>query len=608
MPVLNRIRKLLGSFITRLIISSLLCSGIPIIIVGSVGYITALGIAKDKILESVSVSHSQLKQNLNSTFDKMENICNSAENYLYVLMNKPVDPLSDYVDYFVSARQAITRLNDIFDLYNVCVFLPANMFVSNEGLTFYPLSDLARYRIKGEELAGIGISSQWMYRKDLDFPIVIARGRKPADALLCFRAYSIGPEMKYALFSSILTETIGNQFRDFFPGIPITNYLVDQEGVIIAHTDPLMEGGIFPYDKLKTVDTPDKVIHFIGKNQIIADQLDNGLYFLSEIPYSYLTEQAQRLLRITLIILIVMIPMTIYITFMVSKTLTKKLKVLSGSVKSLHISDNIVMVKNISGHFNLNSLYKDEFDHLAEAYTNMVTIIQKNIDDILDLTLKEERLRYQVLQSQINPHFLYNILGSIHTCCSLGKNETAERMINALTRFYRLLLRKNRDLIPLKEELEIAGLYLQIEALCHSGVLTWEINCEDGIENFMIGKFTLQPILENSLLHGLVNSREKLHIKTDCRYGEDTVIVTVSDDGAGIEALRLLTLQEELKNKFSNDFDRHIGLHNVNARISNPLYGSGNITITSKFGEGTVVRIEFKQMLDEGDHEERADR
>jgi two-component system sensor histidine kinase YesM len=566
--------------------------------------VTALNIAKDKILESVSVSHSQLRQNLNSIFGKMENVCDSTENYLYVLMNKPLYPISEYLDYFTNARQAITNLTDIFDLYNTCMFLPANMFVSNEGLTFFSISDLIKYKVNREQLTGTGISSQWLYRQDLQFPIVIARDINPVNALLCFRVYSIGAEIKYALFSCILTETIGEQFRNFFSGVPIINYLVNQEGIIVAHTDPAREGSRFPYNNLKTINASNKTSIYLESNPIFADQFDNGLYLISEIPYSYLTEQVLRLLRFTVIILVIMIPLTTYITCMVSQTLTKKLKILSGSVESLQLFDNTITVKNIARHFNLNSPYKDEFDSLAEAYTNMITIIQKNIDNILNLTIREERLRYQVLQSQINPHFLYNILGSIHTCYSLEKKDTADQMINALTRFYRLLLRKDRDLIPLKEELEIAGLYLQIESLCRKGVLTWNINYEDGIEHFKIGKFTLQPILENSLLHGFVNPREKMHITVDCRYGEDTVIITIADDGIGINESYLSVLQENLKNRYSNDFDRHIGLYNVNARISNPLYGSGSITIESKTGEGTCVRIEFKQILNEDEYEE----
>jgi two-component system sensor histidine kinase YesM len=604
MRIPQRLRKLLGSFVIRLIISSLLCAVIPIIIVGSVGYATALSIAKDKILESVSVSHSQLRQNLNSIFDKMENVCDSTENYLYVLMNKPIDPLSEYLDYFSYARQAITTFTDIFDLYNTCVFLPANMFVSNEGLTFFPISDLKRYKLYPEQLTGIGISSQWLYRKDLQFPIIVAGNLKPVNALLCCRAYSIGAEIKYALFSCILTGVIGDQFRNFFSGVPVTNYLVNQDGIIVAHTDPSMEGGYFPHNKLKIINSSNKDSTYLGANPVFADQLDNGLYLISEIPYSYLTEQSSQLLRFTLIVLIIMIPLTIYIIFMVSKTLTKKLKILSGSVESLQLFDNTITVRNIANHFNLNSPYKDEFDSLADAYNNMIAIIQKNIDDILALNRREERLRYQVLQSQINPHFLYNILSSIHACYSMGKKDTAEHMITALTRFYRLLLRKNRDLIPLKEELEIAGLYLQIEALCRKGVLTWEINHEDGIECFRIGKFTLQPIIENSLLHGFVNPREKMHIKVDCRYGENTVIVIISDDGIGINASSLAVLQENLRKKHFDDFDQHMGLYNVNARISNPLFGSGNIAIESNAGEGTIVKIEFEQILNEDEYEE----
>jgi two-component system sensor histidine kinase YesM len=98
-----------------------------------------------------------------------------------------------------------------------------------------------------------------------------------------------------------------------------------------------------------------------------------------------------------------------------------------------------------------------------------------------------------------------------------------------------------------------------------------------------------------------------MHITVNCCYGEDTVIITIDDDGIGIGEAHLTALQTELSNRYSRDFDRHIGLYNVNARISNPQFGSGKITIESKAGAGTRVKIEFKQMLNEEYHEERVD-
>lgn len=227
----------------------------------------------------------------------------------------------------------------------------------------------------------------------------------------------------------------------------------------------------------------------------------------------------------------------------------------------------------------------------------MQNTISGSLKSIVDLSIREERLKYQLLQSQINPHFLYNILGSIKTCQTFGKLDIANQMITDLTAFYRLTLRKSRELIPIRDELEIARLYLNMEKLCHSRQLEWNITTEDGVENFMICKFTLQPFLENSIHHGLTANGKPLHIDVAVCYGDDTVIITIQDNGAGISPQTLAQLQNAMEHKIIN-YEKHFGISNVNARISNPLYGNGTVRVESQLMEGTCITIEFQQMED----------
>jgi two-component system sensor histidine kinase YesM len=228
----------------------------------------------------------------------------------------------------------------------------------------------------------------------------------------------------------------------------------------------------------------------------------------------------------------------------------------------------------------------------------MLHTIDHNLANILKLSIQEEKLKYQLLQSQINPHFLYNILGTIQTCLTLGKTDTANQMIRALAKFYRMTLRKNNDLITIRDELEIANLYLELEQLCSSRSFTWNISCEDGIENFMICKFTLQPFLENCLLHGTEGSGQPIHINIHLSYGEDTILITIEDNGIGILPRQLTVLQTSLQEHVV-DYQKNFGISNVNARIASPLYGSGKIDIQSIQKEGTTVKIEFHQIFNE---------
>lgn len=188
---------------------------------------------------------------------------------------------------------------------------------------------------------------------------------------------------------------------------------------------------------------------------------------------------------------------------MISGNLTKRLKRLSLAMESFHLGKNTPSpVPELVSAAKSPSSY-DEIDRLGITFQNMQASLNQNMDSILELSLSEERLKYQLLQSQINPHFLYNILGSIKTCISLDRLKTADEMITDLTRFYRLTLRKSGDLIAIRDELEIARLYLEMEKLCHGDSLSWEIRAEDGIQNFLICRFTLQPFLENSIQHGI---------------------------------------------------------------------------------------------------------
>lgn len=243
----------------------------------------------------------------------------------------------------------------------------------------------------------------------------------------------------------------------------------------------------------------------------------------------------------------------------------------------------------------VNSDFFDEIDKLGATFLNMQSSINKNMQSILELTLSEEKLKYQLLQSQINPHFLYNILGTIKTCQSIGKVDTANHMISNLTRFYRMSLRKSGEKIKIKDELEISRLYLEMEQICRKDKLSWEINAEDGIENYLICKFTLQPFLENSILHGYSIENTKIHINISVCYGDDEVIVIIEDNGCGIPNDKLEQIRYKLDNHIV-DYDQHFGICNVNKRISGNDFGNGSVIIESVEKKGTRIIIKYAQM------------
>lgn len=300
------------------------------------------------------------------------------------------------------------------------------------------------------------------------------------------------------------------------------------------------------------------------------------------------------LIKSILLTILISLPLTILVVVLISKNLTRRIKTLSRAMETLQLDASDTNMKALVPQDRAPETF-DEIDKLGITFEKMQHSLNDNLQSILELSLTEERLKYQLLQSQINPHFLYNILGSIQTCQSLGKLDIANQMLTNLTRFYRMTLRKSEDLISIRDELTIAQLYLEMEKLCHNDNLTLEINMEDGIDNFLICKFTLQPFLENSILHGLSQKTPEVHISIDLSYGDDTVIIVITDNGIGMAKEQLLELQKTLDEKIVN-YEKHFGIGNVNKRISNPYFGNGRISVESCLYEGTSITIEFDQM------------
>lgn len=361
----------------------------------------------------------------------------------------------------------------------------------------------------------------------------------------------------------------------------------------MAHTDRTQCGIRLTEENFSSVSSHTETIYVQNQIHYHSVQLDNGWYHVTEIPEKYIGENTRILLKTIVITLLITIPLTILIIIMISGNLSVRLRRLSNAMQNFRLGKEVTC-ENLLPVSKDPSFY-DEIDTLGLTFINMQSSLNENMQSILELSLSEEKLKYQLLQSQINPHFLYNILGTIKTCQSLRKLDIADQMITDLTRFYRLSLRKSQERISIKDELEIARLYLEMEKLCHNDTLSWEIYTEDGIENYLICKFTLQPFLENCIQHGYSRSTTSIHIILNVMYGDDEVIITIIDNGIGIPPEQLKELQDTLKNKTVN-YEKHFGIGNVNKRISSPSFGNGSVQIESTPGEGTEVTIIFEQM------------
>jgi two-component system sensor histidine kinase YesM len=206
---------------------------------------------------------------------------------------------------------------------------------------------------------------------------------------------------------------------------------------------------------------------------------------------------------------------------------------------------------------------------------------------MLDNEREQENKRKQdllLLQSQINPHFLYNTLDSIVWMCEMDDGPGAIKMTTALARFFRLGISRGSDILTLKDEAGHVESYLQIQKMRYGSRFEYSIVIEEGIRDALLLRLLLQPLVENALYHGIKPKDGPGRIEvTGHREGNNLVLI-IRDDGVGMSGQVL----ERLKD---HGTQVHIGLENVQERIR-IFYGlEGGLTVTSTPGKGTEVRL-----------------
>lgn len=592
--IYKKLRSIFSGFRTKLLVAFFICTLLPLSIIGIIFYRVTYDIASDRIINSTILADDQLNTQINDRIKQTENVADSIQYNMYTLSHS-VSDLDEYLSVFNDVRNNIYLYKTTFDFHHIMIFLPQTQIGAAEGLYFYPMKDFSDYYLPDDQLINPGTDSIWFYQPDLKLPFVLSQTDSGNDVTVCCRVLrnQSSQEMEYAYLILLNPDEFSDILEETFSDSRITSYIISDDRKIMAHTDTAKCGTRLAQEIFSAISSHAETTYIENQIHYHSVRLDNGWYHVTEIPESYIRENTRVLMKTILITMIITIPLTILIIILISGNLTVRLRHLSIAMQNFQLGKEVSR-ENLFP-ISKDPYFYDEIDTLGLTFTNMQSSLNENMKSILDLSLSEEKLKYQLLQSQINPHFLYNILGTIKTCQSLGKLDIADQMITDLTRFYRLSLRKSKDLISIKDELEIARLYLEMEKLCHNDTLSWEIHVEDGIENYLICKFTLQPFLENCIQHGYSRNTTSIHIILNIMYGDDEVIIIIADNGIGIQPEQLKELQNTLKNKTVN-YEKHFGIGNVNKRISSPSFGNGSVQIESTPGEGTEVTIIFEQM------------
>jgi sensor histidine kinase YesM len=276
------------------------------------------------------------------------------------------------------------------------------------------------------------------------------------------------------------------------------------------------------------------------------------------------------------------------------------------------------IAQNDFGEEDLEAESRDEMGELVSAFNKMrqamadyIRTLQEKSEVEIKLHREEmERLemekrlhatQFELFRSQMNPHFLFNTFNMISCMAKLENAMMTERMISSMSNLFRYNLKTTEALVPLSRELDVIRDYMYIQQMRFGSRIQYEIQCKVKDEDCLVPAFTLQPLVENAVIHGISRKEKGGRILVRIWKTQDTdmrnitVVVSVADTGEGISPGRLCEVQGALKEQHTATIG--IGIGNIYKRV-HMMREDGDLRLYSKEGVGTVVQVIVPQNVE----------
>lgn len=364
------------------------------------------------------------------------------------------------------------------------------------------------------------------------------------------------------------------------------SYLVNNDGEMIYH--PLLNQIQNNQDSEsveKLIKYRDGVHNQNGDVVIVNTIAYTGWKLVSIIPAKTLAMGEKSLRTIMIVILILTEAMMIIINRLVANRVSEPLIRLTDSIA------NMEGVKNIPEDIYVTS--SKEVRELGTTLHSYMSQINRYVEEIR----KEENLKRKseldALQAQINPHFLYNTLDSIVWMIEGEKHDEAVYMITQLASFFRMSLNRGKSMISLENEIKQAKAYLAIQKIRYKQAFVDIFEIDPAVEDALIVKLVIQPVLENAIYHGIKEAEQDGRITIKAYKDGEDVVVKIQDNGYGMSKEELEQLFVEDKKSTADKHGSGVGLINVDKRIKLRFGIEYGLLVESEMDVGTCVTIRF---------------
>jgi len=567
-------------FITMFLISVMIIITVSVTITW-----TTIRMSEQFFFEKFSITNAKVMEQIQERFATYHYSVVMASNNL--LQNVTIKEI------LTKQSSNMERMNDIFTLdqqmkrikSNVDTFDTEIMITGSNGIIF--ATHRAYWPISDEELEQGDLSLvSATYPKKLVYQFYKSPDEEQGNYIITSKALMERTSGK--VYGTMFFAILESQFRNFYssytsPGNHV--FLVNQSGVIMSsdqseligtHSDELLR---FAQRIEEEPETDYIVDDFLGKEQMILMEylpyFDMYMFNVidKKVAFGNLIDE-RKILLISMGIVVV----ALVVVFLASRRITNSLSNLVRQIESTSKYDFDQYV-TISGTY--------ETRQIGQAFNTVLDELHEYVDQLVISQRQRRNAELAALQQQINPHFLYNTLTSIKFMVQMGEKEETEETINALISLLQNTVGNVDETITVKQELDNLKNYVLINQKRYGNRIKVNYFVSPGCEDIQIPKLILQPFMENSFFHGFIRKPEG-YINVLIWEEGNILNCEVLDNGDGMEVSENNTLPST---KRKQDLFSGIGIKNVHERIQ-LIYGEGfGVTISSKVGEGTKVKI-----------------
>jgi two-component system sensor histidine kinase YesM len=357
-------------------------------------------------------------------------------------------------------------------------------------------------------------------------------------------------------------------------------FIIDEQGIILSSKDKnMIKENLSQFISTGYNDGQEgKFDDTYNREQVLVtyNTTKFGWKTVSIIPYSTFMTSAQTVTRHILALALASTCFSALLIYVAARLFSKRVEYLLRITQRVETGDFSVRIAPL-GH--------DEIGQLGFAFNHMLKRLNSLITEVYKKEIDKKEAEMNLLQSQINPHFLYNTLASISSLAIQNHDQRMYKIVSDLAKFYRISLNKGKNVLSIHEEIQLTRYYVSILQIRFDGMLRVHYDIDESVLPCPIVKLTLQPFVENCINHAIWDDKLGINIIIKAYRDGEYIILKVIDDGMGCRQTAKSSIPEEDHKTFG------YGIQNVDQRIKLFFGNTCGVTFYSKLGIGSTVQI-----------------